>query len=113
MIAADDLRAHALSFCEAHGIAVYWVKRPSQAHALHEAEQIHIAPIKSAISYATALHEIGHVLGRHQRSKHVLVRERWAWEWARRNARCWTPAMERCAISSLSWYGRRLLELRY
>lgn len=112
-IAPADLCAHALSFCEVHDIAVYWVKRPSQAHALREIEEIHIAPIKSTISYATALHEIGHILGRHQLSKHVLVRERWAWEWARTNARCWTPAMERCAISSLSWYGRRLLELRY
>lgn len=102
MMSANDLNAHALSFCEAHNIAVYWVKRPSQAHALRDLEVVHIAPIKSTVSYATAMHEIGHILGRYQLSNHVLVRERWAWERARTNARCWTPPMERCAISLLS-----------
>jgi len=77
MIGTGDLQAHALSFCSDHDIVVHWVKRPAQSFALNEAEEIHIAPIKSAISYATALHEIGHILGRYQRSKHVLVRERW------------------------------------
>lgn len=33
-----------------------------------------------------------------------MVREQRAWEWARRNAIVWTPAMERCAIESLAWY---------
>jgi hypothetical protein len=41
------------------------------------------------------LHEIGHVLGRHQLSDAVLTRERWAWDWAKRNALQWTPAMQR------------------
>jgi hypothetical protein len=104
---------HVLGLCEQREILVQWVKRPSKAYALREVDEIGIAPIKSSVSYATALHEVGHILGRHQLSKHVLVRERWAWVFARTNALCWTPAMERCATRSFSWYGRRLLELTY
>jgi hypothetical protein len=55
----------------------------------------------SAISYATALHEIGHDRGRHQSSCDQMVRERWAWEWARRNALDWTPAMGHHAVKWL------------
>jgi hypothetical protein len=35
-----------------------------------------VALIKSTISYAPALHEIGHVRGRHQLSRDSMVRER-------------------------------------
>jgi hypothetical protein len=55
----------------------------------------------SSLSYATALHEIGHWKGRYQRSRNVIVRERWAWQWARKNALIWTRAMERDATMSL------------
>jgi hypothetical protein len=47
------------------------------------ADEVRTSPIRSAISYATALHEIGHILGRYQDSRRSLVRERWAWQWAR------------------------------
>ena len=69
--------------------------------------EFNLPHIRSPISYATALHEIGHHYGRHQRSRNQMVRERWAWEWARHNALCWTPAMERDAIKSLAWYAAR------
>ena len=58
----DEMRRHALWFC-VDRITVERCKRPSQARALSEVEEIRIAPIKGAISYATAMHEIGHVLG--------------------------------------------------
>ena len=67
-------------------------------------------PVRSPRSYATALHEIGHILGRHQRSQAVLVRERWAWHWAKRNALQWTPEMRRHAawcITDLTLVVRR------
>jgi hypothetical protein len=63
--------------------------------------------IRSALSYATALHELGHVFGRYQKSRNRLVCERWAWGWARHNAIVWTLAMERCAKASLALYERR------
>jgi hypothetical protein len=47
------------------------------------------------------------VLGRYQGSGHVLVREHWAWQWARRNALFWTPAMERYALAAIKWYEPR------
>lgn len=99
-----EMHEHVLSICAAHDIGVVWCRRPGHSYALHEFEEIVIAPIKSAVSYAVALHEIGHVLGTYQRSKRVLVRERRAWRWARENARVWTPAMERCARRSFEWY---------
>ena len=97
----QDMHEHVISLCSRRGITLSWCWHPAQAWAASEIEEICIPPIKSAISYATALHELGHILGRHQRSQHVMVRERWAWEWARRNALIWTPAMERHAEVSL------------
>ncbi len=102
-----EMRQHVLQLCEGRDIVHSWCRRPSQAWGSVEAEEICIAPVRSAISYATALHEIGHVLGRHQRSFDVMVRERWAWNWARANALIWTPAMEQCARHSLAWYATK------
>ena len=67
--------------------------------------EIWIRPVRSPRAYAVALHEIGHI-GRHQRSQAVLVRERWAWHWAKRNALDWTPAMQRHADWCLESYKR-------
>jgi hypothetical protein len=105
------LQEHVASICAQHDIPVQQCARLSRCRAWYGAEEIMIAPIKSPISYAVALHEIGHILGRHQRSRRVLVRERWAWEWARRNAVSWTPAMEKCARKSLEWYVPRAREI--
>lgn len=63
-----------------------------------EVREVHnILPVKDEVSYATALHEIGHILGRYQQSRFVVVYERWAWhwawDWAQQHA-TWTPAME-------------------
>jgi hypothetical protein len=69
--------------------------------------EVQIPSIRSTITYATALYEIGHILGRYQKSRSIMVRERWAWEWARSAGRVWTPAMERCATKSPAWYVKR------
>jgi hypothetical protein len=42
--------------------------------------------IRSTRTYALALHEIGHCLGRYQKSRSVITIERWAWRWAKSNA---------------------------
>jgi hypothetical protein len=92
-------------------IQVYWDRRMAKAHVLSDEGgnviEIRLAPVRSAISYATALHEIGHIRGRHQRSRNMMARERWAWEWARCNVLSWTPSMERTAVKSLAWYASR------
>jgi hypothetical protein len=107
-VSVEKMRRHVTDLCEKHDIVVGFARR---AHAIHAAEEIHIPPIKSAISYATALHEIGHILGRHQRSNSTIVRERWAWHWARVNALIWTPAMEQSARKALDWYAPRAAEI--
>jgi hypothetical protein len=104
---AKTMHRHVLDLCAKHGITIYaWCRRLSQCHALTDRDEIRIVPIKSKISYASALHEIGHLRGRHQHSNSTLVRERWAWEWARTNALIWTPAMENSARKAVKWYAR-------
>jgi hypothetical protein len=103
-----NLQAHITRLCHEHSIACWTdCKRPSRARAARELEEIHIAPVRSRLSYATALHEIGHVLGRHQTSRRSMVREVHAWQWARRHALVWTPAMERYAAEALRFAARR------
>jgi hypothetical protein len=112
----SEMQRHVERLCEKHGIIWHaWAKRSTKAQAITLADcerydvppEIITAPIRSAISYAVALHEIGHCLGRYQRSSRAIIRETWAWDWAQRNALAWTPAMERHATSSLAWYRAR------
>jgi hypothetical protein len=93
-------RAHIRRLCETHAIEINY----GQPSASYELREIWIRPVRSDRSYATALHEIGHVLGRHRLSRVMLVRERWAWDWARRNALRWTPTMQRHARRCLRSY---------
>src|SRR5258706_14214903 len=102
-LTVQDMHQDVIDLCSKHEIACTWCQRPSQAWAAKDFEEICIPPIKSPISYATALHEIGHILGRYQRSSDSMVREHWAWQWAKRNALIWTPVMDRCADSSLGF----------
>jgi hypothetical protein len=101
------LQRHAQQLCCEHDI-VWRANLPRvNTFALRVCEEIDTPPIRGAVSYAVVLHEIGHILGRYQDSRHTIVRERWAWAWARRHALMWTPAMERCAVASLAWYAPR------
>ncbi len=103
---------HIEGLCRKHDIR-WWrdCSRQSQSRGVvnpaHDIAEIHTTPIRSAISYASALHEIGHVLGRHQNSRRIMVREVWAWRWARAHAMTWTPAMERSRQNALAWYAPR------
>ena|SRR5262245_43112319 len=106
MPTTEQLQQHVFGLCKRHAITIYWCKRCSQSYSVREVDEITIAPIRSPISYATALHEIGHHLGSHQTSQFVIVRERWAWRWARGNALIWTEAMERSAQQAFAWYAR-------
>jgi hypothetical protein len=107
----DEMSAHIERLAKEHGIKVihhHLVKRCDQSFATRKRDDwgdaIGIMPIRSAIGYATALHELGHILGQHQDNDidDMLTQERWAWEWARQNALVWTPTMERCAVRSLA-----------
>ena len=98
-----EMTAHAVGICDRHDIVIRWIDG-YRAIAVGALMEIEIPKIRSAITYATALHEIGHCLGRYQRSKSVLVVERWAWRWARDNALIWTPGMESTMRKSLASY---------
>ena len=104
MIPVGEMVAHVTTLCESHGVDMRCCQRSTQSFALREFAEITIAPVKSAISYATALHEIGHILGPNQGSSCSLVRERGAWKWAEQNALIWTPRMQRHLDLSLQWY---------
>ena len=114
MTTITDLERHFVALFANEEAAIQWCSRPSKALTVSDGEfELICAPrIKSAISYAVAMHELGHIKGRNQRSRHQIVRERWAWEWARRNAMVWTPRMERYAVRSLRWYKRQLRNRR-
>ena len=96
-----QMRAHVVRVCKANGIGINYDRHAS---ASYECREIWIRPLKSPRAYATAMHEIGPILGRYQMKRSVMVRERWAWRWARRNALQWTPAMEQYAERRLKSY---------
>ena len=97
------MAAHIEKLCEQNEIEVEFIRRPSRAQAATGLQLIRIAPIRSAISCATALHEVGHILGPLQWAG-VLKREEGAWRWAERNALIWTDAMERDRQRCMAWY---------
>jgi hypothetical protein len=90
----DAIWEHIERLATEHGIRIDTrIERPIDAFAVPWAPTICITPLRSAVGYATALHEIGHiVLGV---AGEDVFDERAAWEWARQNALVWTPAMER------------------
>jgi hypothetical protein len=101
-----QMRAHIVRVCKANKIEINYERHAS---ASYRPPEIWIRPIRSPRAYAIALHEIGHIIGRYQMKSSAMVRERWAWEWARRNALQWTPAMEQHAERCLKSYAAEQL----
>jgi hypothetical protein len=93
-----------MGFVESREIIVHYCSRTDRVFSVLEAWETTIPPIKTAISYATAMHELGHLLGRFPHSASTMVRERWAWRWAEHNALIWTSRMARHRDESLEWY---------
>ena len=110
-VTVEDMRQHVRNLCKKHAISLQAVDRGRRAYAIPEFHEIGIPLIRSAISYATAMHEIGHHRGHHQNSRRTMVRERWAWRWARSNSLIWTPAMERSSLEALEWYASRVAKI--
>lgn len=81
----------------------------SRGRAWRDTRTIAIPPVRSAITYAVALHEIGHVLGKSGRTR--LDREVYAWQWAEQHAMVWTDSMDhkrsRCLATYVAWAKRR------
>jgi len=100
----EEMSAHVMEICAARRIIVAWCDRPGRAIAMLDLWAIRIPPIRSVITYAAAMHEIGHLLGQYQQTEFVMVAEQWAWVWARNNALIWTDRMEGFAGVALDSY---------
>ena len=83
---------------------VHWIENAEDALAITDETvpvEVHLPKVRSVYDYVTCLHELGHVSGRYQRSRHSMTRERWAWQYAREQALGWTEEMEDIARECL------------
>jgi hypothetical protein len=89
-----DMALHIQELCAEHGITVRYQSLSDsnpRYYARPSDRLIQIRPTKNTGYYVSALHELGHILGRFQSwEKSRLTRELWAWVWARQNALVWT-----------------------
>jgi len=92
---------HVALLCKNNEISVS--SHSSGGRAWRKGKSIQIREVKSAITYAVALHEIGHVLGPDQ-SKPRLFSEAGAWKWAKENCLEWTDTMDNKMRKSLQSY---------
>ena len=70
-------------------------------------KRIRIRPVKSSVTYAIALHELGHcAVGMISPKVGRLSEEGAAWKWAMDNANDWTDTMDRKARRSVTNYVR-------
>lgn len=97
----QQMAAHIAKICKIEDIEVDSHSRGGRAY--RKSSRIKIRPVKSAITYAVALHEIGHILGPRQ-SGTRLYQEVGAWEYAMSKAVEWTPAMNATMCKALQSY---------
>jgi hypothetical protein len=104
-IKVSQMREHVERIISDHGIVFQPTKYIRQSRCLPWSggarPVVQFPPVRSHLTYATALHELGHVLGWGVNYPDDLVRERDAWFWARLDAIVWTTAMERFAAACL------------
>ncbi len=97
----EQMAAHIRKVCIVESIEVQSHSRGGRAY--RRSRRIKIRPVKTDITYAIALHEIGHILGPCQSST-KLDREVGAWVWATANAIEWTDAMSAKRAKCLQSY---------
>ena len=106
MMSASSMSQHIRLLCRNHSITLEHGRR---GRSWAKTRRIRIPEVKTSVTYATALHELGHILG--YRSGRRLEKEVQAWEWAKANAETWTLAMQlkmqRSLGSYLKWCCRR------
>lgn len=81
MTSATEMEGHIKELCAAHQVEVGSHSRGGRA--FRKTRRVDIRPVKSAVTYAVALHEIGHILGKNQ-TRSCLERETGAWQWAKK-----------------------------
>lgn len=102
----DHVRSMAVAFnvlmveADCYGIDVAWANISQRS--------ITIPHIVDDVTYAIALHEMGHILapgGFLGLKRSHLEEEENAWDWAHHYALDWTPAMEQVRVLTLATYG--------
>lgn len=85
-LTVTDMAVHIDRLAAEHDVAVTW--RDSGGRADTDQRRIAIRPVRSEVTYAVALHELGHVLAEGGRGRFWmdLDAEVCAWDWALRNA---------------------------
>lgn len=86
--------------CRKHEITIDSHSRGGRA--FRKQKHINIRPVKTSVTYAVALHEIGHVVG--PQSGCRMNKEIQAWKWAKDNALAWIEPMENKRLKSLNSY---------
>lgn len=98
------LEGHLKSLCRTHRIK--W-KVHQGGNKLSAADLknrvIHTSKIRGYVTYAVALHEVGHLLSK-SLSKPRLYQEGEAWDWAMKNALVWNRQMQCTMVRGLSSY---------
>lgn len=100
---ATEMERHIKDLCGAHQIEIGSHSRGGRA--FRKTRRIDIRPVKSAVTYAVALHEIGHILGKNQK-RPCLERETGAWKWAKKTSLFWDGRMEEKMRLCLASYYR-------
>jgi len=100
-IPITKMAIHISDLCETHGITVGSHSRGGRA--FKKRRHINIRSVKTSVTYAMALHEIGHIIGK-RRSGRRIDSETGAWEWAKENALTWTQPMNKTMVRSLQSY---------
>lgn len=93
-------------------IAIEYVATSKADCRAYLAEQaVDIMPVTDDVSYAMALHELGHLRCYRSRTSYrgegyLLPSECYAWQWAVENARSWSVAMHDTLIDCLASYAQ-------
>jgi hypothetical protein len=93
---------HIESLCVEHGITLEYGGK--HGRAWRRTRKVRIPEVKSAVTYALALHEIGHIVGPQKGLR--IDKETQAWRWAEQNALEWTEQMMKKAARCIASYLR-------
>lgn len=100
-ITITGLQAHITRLLVNNQISVEW-KPGTSGRSWRKTRSVRLSPVKSEITYAIALHEIGHILGDYPKTR--IDKEVAAWQWAKTYALTWTPTMQAAAVKRLGNY---------
>lgn len=106
----EMMRHHVETLAEVNNITIQY-KAHCRGKAWKASKVIKIMEVKSPVTYAIALHELGHILGK--QPKRRLDREVAAWDWAKENAIKWDDTMQHTAVSRLKWYEQKAQRVKH